>query len=214
MKKVSLVQLFKLVIRISIVFKSFQLLVRLYNIIILNLVLRGNDNYRSKLHFTVEELKIEKVVGYVLVILLLALLSTWFYLRYKQAHKQSNLHLSYKPIWALFSFIVPIFNLFAPYRIMNDLWTVYNRDMSLENWGRNQIKIWWFLSITLFVFSRYMGAKFNDVSGLQAFLSLEYLSLVLFAITLHYYLLLLKLVNLLSDPLPSRVSVETQREID
>ena len=73
MKKVSLVQLFNLVIRIAIVFKSFQLLVRLYNIIILNLVLRGNDTYRSKLHFIVEELKIENVVGYVLVILLLVL---------------------------------------------------------------------------------------------------------------------------------------------
>jgi hypothetical protein len=71
--------------------------------------------------------------------------------------------------------------------------------MSLEIWGRNQIKIWWFLSIGLFVFSRYIATRFNGASDLPAYLSLEYFSLALFAITIHYYLLLLKLVKLLSN---------------
>jgi hypothetical protein len=198
MKRSFLIQLFKLTIIIAIVFKSIQLLVRLYNIVILNLIISGNDKYRTRLKFVAEELKIENIAGYIITICLLVLLSTWFYLTYRQAHRQSNLHLSYKPIWALFSFIIPIFNLFAPYRIMNDLWTVYNRDMSLENWGRNQIKIWWFLSIGLFVFSRYIAIRFNGASGLQSYLSFEYFSLVLFAITIHYFLLLLKLVKLIS----------------
>src|SRR5437773_4169491 len=149
MKRSFLVRLFKLTIAISIVFKLFQVLVRLYNIVVLTQIISGNDKYRTKLRFVVQELRIENIIGYIIIISLLVLLSIWFYLRYRDAHKQTNLQLSYKPIWALFAFVIPIFNLFAPYRIMNDLWTVHNRDMSLEIWGRNQIKIWWFLSIGL-----------------------------------------------------------------
>jgi hypothetical protein len=57
------------------------------------------------------------------------------------------------------------------------------RDMSLEIWGRNQIRIWWFLSIALFAFGRYSAIKFNGASDLPAYLSLEYFSLALFAIS-------------------------------
>jgi hypothetical protein len=162
-------------------------------------VINGNENYRSKLNFIVQEIKIENIVNYITVIVFIIFLSIWFYLKYRNAHKQSALNLSYKPIWALFSFIIPVFNLIAPYRIMNDLWTVYNKDMSLESWGKNQIKMWWFLSIAIFAFSKYIGVKFNQVDNLQGYLSLEYFSLILFAVTVHYYLLLHKLVKLLGD---------------
>lgn len=192
-------QLFKISITISLIFKAIQLLVRIFNIAILNFVLSGNDNYRSKLQFIFQEILIETKVNYITVIFFIIFLSIWFYLKYKKAHETSTQKLSYKPIWALFAFIIPIFNLIAPYRIMNELLTVYNKDMSLESWGKNQIKIWWFLSITLFAFSHFIRIKFNQVDNLQTYLSLEYFSLVLFAVTIHYYLLLQKLVKLVSD---------------
>src|SRR5438552_3256973 len=163
MKRSYLVLLFKLSIIISIVFKAIQLLDRIYNIVIINLIVHGNEKYREKLHFILQEIKIERIVLYITILFFLVFLSIWFYLKYKQAHKQSALNLSYKPIWALFSFIIPIFNFVALYRIMNDLWTVHNKNMSIETWGRNQIKIWWFLSIGIFVFSRYIATRFNRV---------------------------------------------------
>ena len=199
MKRKHLVLLFKLSIIISIVFKVVQLIDRIYNIVIIELVVRGNKKYTNKLHFIFREIKIETIIIYINTLFFLVLLSIWFYLKYKQAHKQTALKLSYKPIWALFSFIIPIFNFVAPYRIMNDLWTVHNRDMSIESWGRKQIKIWWFLSIGIFIFYRYILIRFNQVPDLESYLSLEYYSLALFAISVHYYLLLFKLVKLLGN---------------
>jgi hypothetical protein len=199
MKRNYLVLLFKLSIITSIVFKAAQLIDRIYNIAIIELVVRGNEKYRNKLHFIFREIKIETIIIYINFLLFLVLLSIWFYLKYKQAHKQTALKLSYKPIWALFSFIIPIFNFVAPYRIMNDLWTVHNRNMSIESWGRKQIKIWWFLTIGIFVFNRYISLRFNQVADLEGYLSLEYYLLALFAISIHYYLLLFRLVKLLDD---------------
>ena len=199
MKRKHLVQLFKLAIIISIVFKAVQLIDRIYNIVIIELVVRGNEKYRNKLHFIFREIKIETTIIYINSILFIILLSIWFYLKYKQAHKQTTLKLSFKPIWALFSFIIPLFNFVAPYRIMNDLWTVLNRDMSIESWGRKQIKVWWFLSIGIFLFYRYLLIRFNQVPDLEGYLSLEYYSLALYAVSIHYYLLLLKLVKFLGD---------------
>lgn len=198
MKNKLLVRVFKLLIIISIVFKSIQLLVRLYSIVICNFVLRGDDSYRSKFNFIFEERKIETVVSYFIIPTFMILFSVWFYIKYKQAHKQSSLTLAYKPIWSLFCFVIPIFNLFAPYRIMNDLWTVYNRDMLIEKWGKNQIKIWWILSILIVVCARFIYIKFGHASDIQGFILFESFTILLYAIMIHYYLLLYKLVKLLS----------------
>ena len=82
---------------------------------------------------------------------------------------------------------------------MNELWTFHNKDMSIEIFGKNLIKTWWFLSIALFIYSRYIAIEFNNVSNPKDYLSLEYYSLILFAVSIHYYLLLNKLVKLLGD---------------
>jgi hypothetical protein len=194
----ALTSLLKTAISISIIFTSLQLLVRLYNVFILNQVLAGKDSYRGNLQFILEELKIENILTYVIVIVFILTLSLWLYIMYREAHKESDLKMSYKPIWAMFSFIIPIFNFIAPYRIMNDLWVVYNKDMSIEKWGRNQVKIWWILSIVLFVLDRYMRIKFREVADLNEYLSLECFSIVILAVSIHYYYLLYRLVRLLT----------------
>ena len=199
MKTNLLVKVFKWSIIISIVFKSIQLLDRIYNVIFLNLVVGGYESYRNNFSFIIREIKIEAIFNYIITISFIVLLSTWFYLKYKKAHQLSRLNLTYKPIWALFSFIIPVFNLIAPYRIMNELWTVYNKDMSIETSGKNLIKTWWFLSVGLFIFSWFLGIKFDHISNPKDFLSLEYYSVILFAVSIHYYLLVNKLVKLLDD---------------
>jgi hypothetical protein len=195
MKKNFLIQAFNLIIVISIIFKSFQLIDRIYNIIILNLQLNNNGDYRNQIQFIFQELKIERVFRYIIFGLYIIMFSIWMYVKYKNAHRLAKVPLTYKSIWALFSFIIPIFNLVAPYKIVNDLWTVFNRDMSVENEGRNLIKQWWFLSIGLFIFGKYISIKFNSVANLNDFLNAEYYYLALYAISFHYYFLVRKIVN-------------------
>jgi hypothetical protein len=190
---------FSLSIIISIVFKIIQVIDRIYNVVILNLYKHDSNNYRKQIHFISAELKIETVVLYVTYILFIILFSGWMYIQYKEAHRQSRIKLTYKPVWALFSFIIPIFNLIAPYKIMNDLWTVYNRDMSIEMEGRNLIKTWWFLSIGLFIFRKFISIKFTSASTLDEVINEECFFLILYAISIHYYFIVRKLVNSINN---------------
>ena len=75
MRKTPLQQVFKLLILVSLVFKSLQLIVRIYNIIIINLFLTDKEKYRVKLSFIIQELKIETPVNYIITILFFIVLS-------------------------------------------------------------------------------------------------------------------------------------------
>ena len=55
----------------SIVFKAIQLLDRIYNIVIINLIVHGNEKYRKKLHFILQEIKIERIVLYITILFFL-----------------------------------------------------------------------------------------------------------------------------------------------
>ncbi len=195
MKNKLWLQLFYAFIIISIIVKSFQVLDRLFNVIILNLQLHGSGNYDKPVHFIFSEIKIEYWFSAIIYLLFVTAFSIWLYLKYKQANQTTNINLSYKPIWALFSFIIPIFNLIAPYRIMNDLWTVFNRDISIENEGKQLIKQWWFLSVSLFILNRFLSIHYKTVQDLNTFLNEEYCYLFLHAVSIHYYMLVRRLVN-------------------
>lgn len=166
-------KIFKISIIVLIFYKSLQLVIRIYNIVIIEIVLNGNESCKSKFPFIVDEIKFENRVNYIIVISFFVFLSTWLFIRYKAAHKVANYKLSYKPIWALFAFIIPVFNLFAPYRIMNDLWTVNNKNMALEKAGKRLINIWWSLSIIIFIVYRFIAYKSDSVENMSEFLKLE-----------------------------------------
>lgn len=197
MRRKHLAQALKLSIIILISFKSIQLLSRVYYIIAFGSIERGTESYRANLLLFSEQIKVELVFNYIIIISFIVILSVWFFLKYKRAHQLVNYNLTYKPIWALFSFVIPIFNLFAPYKIMNEMWTVYNKDMNLETFGKKWIKTWWFLSIGLVVFSRYLSIQSDVVSDMTGLIRLEYLYILLFAASIHYYFLLNRLVKFL-----------------
>ncbi|WP_353960474.1 DUF4328 domain-containing protein [Ferruginibacter paludis] len=143
------------------------------------------------------ELKIEYLINNIIVVSFLILLSTWFYIKYVNAHRVSRLQLTYKPIWALFAFLIPFFNLVAPYKIMNELWTVQNRDMSIDHNGKIIIKTWCILSVMIVIASRYLSIQANQVEGLKAFLTFEYYYLFFYLVSLHYFLETRKLVKMI-----------------
>jgi len=182
-----------------IVCKILQILFRIYAIITVTRVINGNESIRTQFSYILDELEIENFTDNVIIISYLILLSSWFYKKYRNAHTVSHFPLSYKPIWALFSFIIPIFNLVAPYKIMNELWTVRNKDLSIEQRGKDTIKGWWILSIILFVVSRYLNVQASHAEGLEAFLKFEYYFLFFYAVSLHYFLVTIKLVRMLGE---------------
>jgi hypothetical protein len=193
------IQSFNLFIIISIIFKAFQTFDRVFNIVILNLYKHNPNKYQILVRFISNELKIETIARYIIYIIFIILFSGWIYLQYKEAWKVSKIRLTYKPIWGLFSFIIPLFNLVAPYKIMNDLWLVFNKDMSIEDEGKKLIKTWWFLSIALFVFNRYLSIKFETATNHNDFLTAEYFYLVLYAVSTHYYVTVRKLTNSINN---------------
>ena len=92
-----------------IVCKILQILFRIYAIITVTRVINGNESIRTQFSYILDELEIENFTDNVIIISYLILLSSWFYKKYRNAHTVSHFPLSYKPIWALFSFIIPFF---------------------------------------------------------------------------------------------------------
>lgn len=194
-----LFKLLKASILILIVFKSLQLLVTIYVIIALARVIHGNESVRTQFSYIGKEFEAEHLIGNIIVISFLILLSVWLFQKYREAHTVSRFRLAYKPIWALFSFVIPIFNFVAPYKIMGELWQVKNGDMPGKEAGKTIIKTWWILSVIVIIATRYLRMQANEVKGLDEFLSLESYYLFLYAVSIHYYLVSRNVVRMIGN---------------
>jgi len=87
----------------------------------------GSQNSDS-LVLIMDEPAIEQTVSTLLFAVWIICFLVWFYISYKRAQKHSRQHFSFKPGLALFSFIIPFFKLFAPYKIMHQIWSAEIRD--------------------------------------------------------------------------------------
>ena len=81
---------------------------------------------------------------------------------------------------------------------MNEIWTVFNRDMSKEKEGKDLITMWWFLTIAILCYSRYCQYKFEQGKNIQDLLNFEYLTIILVVVSIHYLITLLKLITLVN----------------
>ena len=115
---------------------------------------------------------------------------------YRTAQNNTSRIFSFKPIWALFALLIPIFNLIGPYKILSELWVVNNKNLEIENYGQKQILKWCILSIGLFIFSRILNHIALNGTTIVDLLKYEYYCLVFLAISIHYLLLTKKLVGL------------------
>lgn len=192
--------LFKLLdgfLLILIGYKALGMLFRVYSISIVTRFINGNVSTRPQLSYIVKGIEMENRIDYLFIITFLILLSSWFYIKYRSVHRATHIPLNYRPIWAAFSFVIPVFNLLAPYKIMSDIWLVQNKNMSAEQDGKQNIKTWWILSIIVFIISRLLKVLAEQVEGIEGFLRFEYYYLFFFAFTLHYILLTRKLVRMI-----------------
>ena len=154
--------------------------------------------FLRQIHFLIKVLKVETYVSYSTLIPFALLFSVWMFINYKAATKRSSNKLSYRPIWALFSLIIPVFNFFAPYIILKEIWKVMNSDLSREKLGEFLIKTWWFLTLVLFIYSRFINSKIQHSGNFNDLLTLQYYSAVLYFFSVHYFLVLRKMVKMVN----------------
>jgi len=178
-------------------FRIFQLGFRVYTIVITQKILNGTKGSEG-LKSIFDELTIEQTISNILLAAWIICFLIWFYISYKKAQKNSRQHFSFKPILALFSLIIPIFNIFAPYKIMHEIWSAENRDPSQEDAGKRLINTWWFLSLILVGYSRYLNYHFQHIKELKEFIHSEYYFIVFYGVSIHYFFALRKLLTKLN----------------
>jgi len=198
MKKINaFFKLTTLLIYLAIVYRILQIIFTLLTVIVVQKALRGTEP-GNNLDVIESVAAIDTIVANVITISLAVTFLGWFYLSYKKAQQHSHQSFSFKPMLALFSFIIPILNLFAPYKIMHEIWAVQNRDPSQEEKGRKLINLWWFLGLIIFFYYRYCKYRFNHITELQQFVTARYYYLLLYAISVHYLLSLIKLLRMIN----------------
>ena len=187
-------------ILLCLIWASIKLLIRIAVVIMLNLGIRnGIITIVKPLKLFISYIKYENYTTMLVTALYIFTFSFWLYKTYKKLHKISRFKLTYKPIWALFSLVIPIFNLVAPYQIMNEIWAVNNKDLTVEKSNQNMIKIWWFLGIGLFVYAKVIKTWQSKEVGLENYLHIEYHSMLLCALSIHYYFLIRKILSYFED---------------
>ena len=179
-----------------IIYRVAQIGCRIYDVIVLKHFMNETGNYANRLKFMTNEFKIEHATGNIVIIAWFISFSLWLFASYKQVQATSENFFSYKPAAALFSLIIPVFNLFAPYKIMNEIWTEQNRDALEEKSGLDLINTWWFFGIAVFIYSKYCNYKFEHARGAEELLKVEYHKIIYYAVSIHYFILLKKLMTL------------------
>lgn len=97
------------------------------------------------------------MIGYLAFIPSAILVMVWVYMAHSNLHRAGVGGLNYSPAWATFSFLVPIVNLFVPFRAMREL---ANRSAGepeeLAEADNQEVFAWWGCWIGLFVINLFL----------------------------------------------------------
>ena len=97
------------------------------------------------------------MIGYLAFIPSAILVMVWVYMAYSNLHRAGVGGLNYSPAWATFSFLVPVVNLFVPFRAMREL---ANRSAGepeeLAEADNQEVFAWWGCWIGLFVINLFL----------------------------------------------------------
>jgi len=158
-------------------------------------IILGKEVLQAEHTFYIEKNEIQNWVISISYLLYLILFLIWFYRAYKNVYVKEWDVAPFKPAIVPFSYIIPIFNLFGPYKIMRFIWWGNAFSIKELNRGYKTIKTWWFLTILYFVVSRISSFKFKQAVYADAFIIATYFELVSFALIIHASILTIKLVK-------------------
>lgn len=185
------------VIYFNILFTTAQLVNTFFTTLTLRKELSGNgdgDSLEILDYFESIESSVESFVTISFGLCFLI----WFYLSYREAQRIAGYTFSYRSIVALFSFFIPVFNLFAPYRIMREIWQVHDCDDSRKKFGYRLINKWWFLSLFIFFFGRYCKYRFKEVADLNELLTSQYYYLAYYVGIIFQLIIMARLLHLIN----------------
>jgi hypothetical protein len=118
----------------------------------------------------------------------------WFYYAYKNIYVRESADAPYKPAIVPFSYIIPIFNLYAPYQIMRFIWWGNASSDEEVSSGFKMIKLWWFITILNAVLSRVAANIYSKSVYAEEFMKAAYFYLFIYILSIHFLWLTYKLV--------------------
>jgi hypothetical protein len=194
-------QILKNLISILIVYNTARVVFHIFNIFALTKLKNGRPLFAGLGEFIDSEITTEAVITNVLGFIFFIVVSLWLYRTCKNAHLLQIRELSYKPTLAAFSYVIPIFNLFAPYRIVAEMNEGYNDRLNEdinENDERKTLKLWWFLSLTTFFYFRICKGLLREPKTLDELIKSYYYWIIGYAITIHLLFVFSKVLNMVN----------------
>ena len=107
---------------VLIITNSIGLVLSINDLFYLNKILLGKQVRDAENLFFIEKNKIEYWVATIGYLIYLILFLTWFYRTYKNVYVKESDVAPFKPGLVPFSYIIPIFNFYGPYKIMRFIW--------------------------------------------------------------------------------------------
>jgi hypothetical protein len=123
------------------------------------------------------------------------ILSIWYYQNYKEIYNKNKDQAPYKTSTAGFSFIIPIFQFFGPYKIMKFIWWGNKDSESDVSYGYRLIKIWWVSYIVVFLLARFSQIKMNNAEYADEYLTITFIYILYSIISIFSSIILYKIVT-------------------
>jgi hypothetical protein len=180
---------------VLIVINLVGLALSIHDLFYLKKIILGKPVLDWEHAFFTEKNKIQYWLTTIAYLTYLILFLTWLYRTYKNVYVKESDVAPFKPGIVPFSYIIPIFNLYGPYKIMRFIWWGNAFSIAELNKGYKTIKAWWFVTMLSFIMSRIAAAKYKGAVYADVFMTATYFHLFVYALVIHFLILTLKLVK-------------------
>lgn len=161
-------------------------------------IISGQTVPESAHQFFVKKNEIDRWVSIIGYLTYQVIFWAWLYRTYKNVCVRSAVEAPYKPGVVPFSYLIPIFNLYAPYQIMKFIWNGNFSSADQLNKGDRLIKEWWFLTILIFIISRIAAANYSKAVYAEEFMNATYYYIFIDLLLIHLLVQTFKLVSNIS----------------
>lgn len=174
--------------------KLFGLALHIHDIFYLKKIIAGREVSEFAHTFFLKKNEIESWTSTSAHLIFLIAFCVWLFRAYKNVYIRETQQAPYRPGIVPFSYIIPFFNLYAPYQIMRFIWWGNATSVEHLNKGYKAIKAWWFIALINYIIPRILTGVYQDITHADDYLSLTYWNIFIYLINFHYLFLTFKLV--------------------
>ncbi|MBK9637092.1 MAG: DUF4328 domain-containing protein [Bacteroidetes bacterium] len=165
----------------------------IYDVSYLRKIISGANVTAWEDNFYILKNRTERWVSFSTTILYWIIFIPWFYWNYKNVYLREIEQAPFKPRIVPFSFILPVFNLYGPYKIMKFIWYGNSETEEEVKIGYKRIKLWWFLSVLIWSATKLLGHKYSNAENADQYLTFTYWYLLLNAVSIHWSILTMQI---------------------